>query len=363
MANASDISPVPPQRRWISWKMALPAILLAELLAWSLLRGESWRELGLGWQFWLLVVAGAGLVTLAVSGCIWFVRRRLQFGMRTLLLLVLLVGTSLGLIGVHLQHTEKQRRAALALERIGAGVSYPGEERPGLLTFIGRQYFQEPTAVGCQVPLREAELVNIESLAGLQFLSLSNSQLSDDDLAHFASLNELNSLALVRSRVTGQGLRHLTGTDLRSLDLCWSPIDDEGLRPMERFNMLSVLNLNHTRITDAGLARISSLAGLWALYLDGTPITGDGFVHLRRLRQLHEISLERSWLQNSGLAALRDLSALTRLDISNTNIDDEGVEALCSISRLKTLRLYGTSVSEQGIHRLEQALPDCQILH
>ncbi|MGH7134306.1 MAG: leucine-rich repeat domain-containing protein [Pirellulales bacterium] len=344
--------------------MALPAILLAELLAWSLLRGGVWRKLGLGWQFCLLVVASAGLVTLAVSGCRWFVRRRLQFGLRSLLSLVLLVGTSLGLIGMHLQHTEKQRRAALALEGIGARVSYPGEQQPGLLTFVGRQYFQEPTALGYhQGPLREADLVNIESLTGLQFLSLENSRLSDDDLAHFASLNELNSLALVRSRVTGQGLRHLTGTDLRSLYLCWSPIDDEGLRPMEQFSMLSVLNLNHTRITDAGLVRISSLAGLWALYLDGTPITGDGFVHLRRLRHLDEISLERSWLQNSGLAALRDLSALTRLNISNTNIDDEGVEALCGMSRLKTLRLYGTSISEQGIHRLEQALPDCQILH
>jgi len=341
----------------------LATALLAELLAWWLLRGDLWRTLGLGWQFWLLVAAGACIVTLAVSAGIWFVRRRLQFGLRTLLVLVLLVGTTLGLIGMHLQTTEKQRRAAAALDKIGAGVSYAGENQPGLLTFAGREYFQQPIAVGFQGPLREEDLANIEVLSGLEFLSLSNSQLSDADMAHFSSLRRLCTFHLVRSRATGSGLRHLKAANLRSLDLCWSPIDDDGLKYVGQLSTLTVVNLNRTRITDAGLAHLATLDELSSLYLDITKVTGEGFVHLRQLRHLQQISLTWTGIGNAELVHLRELPELNSLNLSNTSIDDGGVETLCGMSGLQTLRLHGTDITEQGIHQLQQALPNCQIQH
>lgn len=214
MANASNISQRSPPRRCVNVKTVLAVALLAELLAWWLLRGDFWRKLGLGWQFWSLVVATAAMVTLAASAGVWFVRRRMQFGLRSLFVLVLFVGTSLGLLGMQLQNTEKQRRAAAALAQIGAGVSYSGENQPGLLTFVGRQYFQEPVAVGFQGALCENDLANIEALTGLELLTLCNSQLSDADLAHFSSLRQLCTLGLIGTRVTGQGLAHLHGTGI-----------------------------------------------------------------------------------------------------------------------------------------------------
>lgn len=364
MSNPSDTSRIPLRRRWIDLKAALATTLLAEMLAWSLLRGDHWRTLGVGWQFWSLVVAVAALAVLAASSCRWLFRRRVQFNLKSLLTLVLCLGASLGLISRYLQGTVRQRSAAAALERIGANVSYSGAEQPGLLTFVGRRYFQEPIALGYhQGALSENDLNSIGSLTGLRFLSLENTLLSDADLAHFASLGELKTLHLVRTRATGRGLQYLKPHNMGSLDLSWSPIDDVGLEQLQRLKMLSVLNLNHTRITDAGLIHLASLDGLFALYLDGTTITGEGFVHIKGLRHLEEISLERSWLTNAGVAALHELPALTGLNLSNTNIDDEAVGILSGMSRLKTLRLQGTDLDEQGMHQLKKALPGCEILY
>lgn len=363
LSTAPNIERRRPWRRWANFKAVLATTLLAELLAWWLLRGDVWRKLGLGWQLWLVVVSGSGVLTSAAAIGVWFFRRRLQFGLRSLLMAVLIVGSALGLVGMQLQRTEKQRMAAAALESMGANVSYRGENQPGLLTFIGRQYFQEPIAVGLQGALSEDNLANLGKLSSLELLSLANVPISDADLAAFASFRELRTFHLVRSRITGHGLRHLKALDLTSLDLCWSPIDDDGLASVGQLSKLSVLNLNHTRITDAGLVHLTTLGQLWALYLDGTMITGKGLIHLSRLPELHEISLSRTWIANTELPCLRQLPALTSLNLSNTIIDDGGVETLCGMSGLQNLQLHGTDITEDGIHRLQQALPNCQILH
>ncbi|HWB14285.1 MAG TPA: hypothetical protein VG826_33970 [Pirellulales bacterium] len=206
MAKASTISR--PLFHWLNTKTLLGALFLAELLAWVLLRAEAWRQLGMGWQFCLLVLVVATTATLVVIGGACFVRRRAQFGLRTFLLLVLLMGTGLGLIGIKLQSTEKQRRAAAALEQIGAGLSYAGEEQPGLLTFLGRKHFQEPIGLGFHGTPHESDLSNLEALTGLEFLSFGGG-VSDDDLAHLAPLRRLCTLNLIGSRVTGHGLQHL----------------------------------------------------------------------------------------------------------------------------------------------------------
>jgi hypothetical protein len=89
MANTSTISRA--LLHWLDIKAVLVALFAAALLAWLLLRGERWQKLGLGWQFWSLVLIAAAAVTLAASAGACFVGRRAQFGLRTLLLLILLV--------------------------------------------------------------------------------------------------------------------------------------------------------------------------------------------------------------------------------------------------------------------------------
>jgi hypothetical protein len=364
MTDASDTRRRISLHEWVSLKAVLAAVCLAELFAWLLLRIEVWRKLGLGWQFWqfwLLVVAAAGLMTLAAIAGACFIRRRMQFGLRTLLLLFLLTGTGLGLISIKLQSTAKQRRAAAALEQIGAGVSYAGEDQPGLLTFLGRKYFQEPTDVGYVGVLREDDLANIEALTGLEFLALGKA-LSDDDLAHLAPLKRLRRLALIDDRVTGYGLQHLqANSDLRSLTLFRCSIGDEGLRYVGQLRTLTDLNLNETRVTDAGLVHLAGLSELRVLYLDRNAITGKGLVHLRSLPHLEELSWQR--IGNAELTYLRELTALTSLHLTGTSIDEDGVEALCGMSGLQILHLERTGITEEGIQRLRRALPRCVIAH
>jgi hypothetical protein len=358
--NASAVSWL--LRRW-SVKTLLGTALVAEMSGWLLLRGDTWRTLGLGWQFWSLLLVTTATLTLAVIAAAHFVRRRAQFELRTLMVLVLFVGTGLGLTGIHLQSTEKQRSAAAALKQIGAEVSYAGEEQPGLLTFTGRQYFQEPIALRFFGTLRESDLANIEALIGLEALSLGKS-LADDDLAHLLPLKRLCTLNLMGSRVTGRGLQHLPATsDLRTLNLCQAAVDDNGLEYVGQLRTLMDLSLNQTRITDAGLAHLATLSELRVLWLDNDRITGSGLVHLRHLRHLKHLGLQGTLIGNAELASLGELRSLTWLALTNTGIDDNGVEALCGMSGLKTLALHGTNITEEGLRRLERALPGCKISH
>ncbi|HVX15103.1 MAG TPA: hypothetical protein VHC22_28180 [Pirellulales bacterium] len=356
---------MPTARR--NWRLSLRALLfalfLAELLACWLLKTDQWRKLGLGWQLWAVVLATVVAVTFVVSHAIWLLRRRFQFGLRTLLSSVLLVGTVLGVFGIRLQQTEKQRHAAAALSAKGAGVYYVGNNEPGLLTYVGRQYFQEPIAVTFQGGMSARDLANITALTQLEQLNLCNSPLVDTDLGHFSGLRQLRHIALVRTGVTGTGLQHLgSQPNLYDLCLCQSPIDDVGLRTVSRFKNLVSLNLSQTRISDAGLAHLAGLEQLSDLYLDGTTITGQGFVHLRSLRNLEQISLDASWVGNDGMAHLQQLPRLLSLKLSNTNIDDAGLEPLCGMPGLRMLNLDGTDVTEDGLQRLRQQLPNCVII-
>jgi hypothetical protein len=63
------------------------------------------------------------------------------------------------------------------------------------------------------------------------------------------------------------------------------------------------------------------------------------------------------------LECLRSLPEIGYLDISGTVVTDAGLDHLRGLKHLMTLRLSGTKVTEDGIMKLQQALPNCEIVH
>jgi hypothetical protein len=47
----------------------------------------------------------------------------------------------------------------------------------------------------------------------------------------------------------------------------------------------------------------------------------------------------------------------------HTEVGDAGLEHLKSLTQLRFLVLSGTKVSDTGVQRLQQALPQCEIVH
>ncbi len=68
-------------------------------------------------------------------------------------------------------------------------------------------------------------------------------------------------------------------------------------------------------------------------------------------------------LTDKGLASFAKMIDLEELGISGECFTDNGLEHLRWLTRLRSLRLCRTRVTQQGVKKLQQALPDCRILH
>ena len=75
----------------------------------------------------------------------------------------------------------------------------------------------------------------------------------------------LEELVLRRSRMTGTGLRHFT--NLLSLDITWTGVEDEGMKSLAGMTKLRKLWANEIRITDEGLKPLSGLLDLEELHI------------------------------------------------------------------------------------------------
>jgi len=129
----------------------------------------------------------------------------------------------------------------------------------------------------------DADLKQLAGLAGLEFLDLTDAQITDDSLAHLKGLTGLWGLNLFGVKITGPGLEHLKGlTGLHWLDLGDTAITDAGLQHLEGLRGLRRLSLLPTQITNAGLEHLKGLTGLQQLYLYDTQVTNAGVAQLKQ---------------------------------------------------------------------------------
>ncbi|MEK6235002.1 MAG: hypothetical protein N2C14_09835 [Planctomycetales bacterium] len=82
-------------------------------------------------------------------------------------------------------------------------------------------------------------------------------------------------------------------------------VTDADLAPLRRLTQLEWLVLSRTQIGDEGLVHIQGLTRLRVLWLDGTQVTDAGLVHLHGLTRLRELHLEGTQVTDAGADALR----------------------------------------------------------
>jgi len=117
-------------------------------------------------------------------------------------------------------------------------------------------------------------------------------------------------------------------------------------------------------ITNDELAHLSILTSLGRLHLIlKTGITDAGLVHLKNLRNLQDVCLCGANITDAGLGNLKGLKGLQVLDISGTKITDAGLIHLQDLPKLEWIELSHTQVTDEGVRKLQEALPNCKILH
>jgi hypothetical protein len=238
-------------------------------------------------------------------------RRFWQFSLRTLLVLITVFSLWLGL---WVKDARRKKEALDAVLQMRGFVEYahqfPGGKRGG----GKRNDKAEPTAPAwLRKSLGDEYFVRA---VGLQFAEVP---IRDEDLVHVGVLTDLEYLSFLAGRgekITCPGLAHLRNlTQLRSLDLLAHPITDDSLPLLEPLTQLEYVDLRSTRITDEGLK------------------------HLKLLKALRSVALSNNQISDAGLRYLKDLP------------------------NLKSLTLRYTKVTDEGLQDLQQALPNCRIIH
>ena len=171
-------------------------------------------------------------------------RRFLQYRLRTLLIVMVVVFVAMG---VWSNSARRQRAAVESLKKVCALVMYDFEEhklaspphRPAwLVELLGVDYFANVTVAGStdfypSLELTNAHLKQLEGLPSLRVLGLQQTQVTDAGLEQLRSLTALEHINLSATQATDTGLDHLRG-----------------------LKALKELYIGGSKVTEAGVARL-----------------------------------------------------------------------------------------------------------
>ncbi len=172
-------------------------------------------------------------------------RRVLRLSLRSLLVVVLVIGAWLGWI-VH--KARVQRDAVAAIRKLQGTVRYDWERKDGRAISNGKPWG----------PRWLVDQIGIDYFGHVtQVRVVAVHELSDAELIQISHLTGLEELDLHRSRVTDASLAHLEGlTDLHSLTLFHTDVSDAGLMRLKRLWRLRNLSIENTKVTDAGVQEL-----------------------------------------------------------------------------------------------------------
>jgi hypothetical protein len=304
--------------------------------------------------------------------------RRLRLSVRFLMVLVLIVGGSLGWF---IHRATVQRDAVRAIEAAGGTVRYDFQQSPSFLTqskppgpkwlihLIGIDFFADVTSVSFRTspwnavvyapPQTDAILADIGRLPRLERLDAKSVRVTDAGMAHLAGLTKLRSLVIEGTPgLTDAGLAHLAA--LEQLESLWiegtMSIEGPGLAHLGGLKRLEFLMLdikNHN-----GMDGLSKLTGLKKLFLGVANVTEEASAQLSRLTWLKNLSLGGESGSNSGLAHLKALRNLEALNLHGPWVTDAAMVPVTKMENLKTFTVADdTSVTPGGLYDLQKQRP------
>ena len=293
-------------------------------------------------------------------------RRWFRFSLRTLLLLVAIIGVPLGM---KMNRVRNQRLVVAELRRLNAQIMYDYEDT----RTKGVQTVVNPPQIPGPAWLRR--LLGDEYFVEVISVRLDGPKVTDETVASISKLPNLRSITLdYADKISDKGLAHLEGMQLEGLGLTYCPgISDEGLAHLARMQDLESLALFSDRITSAGLERLTGLKRLKILSVSGR-ITDSYLEQVSKLSSLEEFlvygvaEISDIGLGHIGkLTELRGLHLLVAIDGSDVEnhdcmkVTDVGLSQLYGLKKLKLLQIRTSLVTPTGIEKLQEALQHCTI--
>lgn len=291
-------------------------------------------------------------------------RRWLQFRLRTLMLVMLILPMGLGWLA---QARSKSQKAWANVETIQSLCLTSGFDRgggPWLSRKLGIDLPEEPSEIHVCLndsveekqfqllmclsefshlrhlviaqPYRSASALRpIERFQELQSLSLDfgNGDDSDEDLPLFSKLPQLKQWEDLYPRSLSKCTSTFSKMDsIEELSLCgtWSGIDWEQLKNLRTLKIVNEISSSPSKDTypdyDKDLASIAVLNNLEELELEDVPISDEGVKSLSQLKKIRRLVLVSDKITDAGLATLAEMPSLQTLELDSSRVTSEAVE-------------------------------------
>jgi hypothetical protein len=144
------------------------------------------------------------------------------------------------------------------------------------MAHVGRMKRLESLYFWDATKITDAGAKHLQDMPRLRYIHLSTSQVGDEGLAAIAKLPNLEGLSMQRNKITDVGVAHLSGHSklkelwIGSLDNVRSPISDAGVKHLATISNLEELDLQWTSVTPQGLKPLAKLRKLKSLMVSGS---------------------------------------------------------------------------------------------
>lgn len=219
--------------------------------------------------WFLLLFAWVGLSRLA--------RRPAQFGLRTVLALVLVAALPCAWFASAVRRAREQRNLGQLIEVGGGTVGY-FDVRAGESVQFDRAMVTRSKGTSPWHPRWLVGLIGRD-----YFFDIGSVRLSKMDV-----LNELRTLPHLILLTTGPAAV------------------DSDIEKLSRFPALELLHLSHAQISDDGVARLPAFPLLKAVHLNNTDISDAGLEHLSRSKTLKFVNVVKTNVTQQGVNRLKE---------------------------------------------------------
>jgi hypothetical protein len=272
-------------------------------------------------------------------------KRLLRFSLRTLLIVVTVLGIWLGL---KVSAARRQKEAVEAVLNAGATVVYDYQMKPrrpfppAVSSLVGMQVgvklpdFQQDATAQISGPawLRERLGDDYFRTVVAVYFNRPKDSITKSDVDALAKLPEVQSFVFdgrEHRSVFGDAdfsvLSRLHSLRMLSIMNC-SEVNGSLLAELANPGNLQWLCLNTCNIDDRGMERIAMLTNLEKLMLSSTPITDESLIHVQNLTKLEDLQLSSTKITDAGLKYLRRLNKLTYLSLQSTRVTSAGIADL-----------------------------------
>ncbi len=324
-------------------------------------------------------------------------RMWLQFSLRSLLVVMLVLPMVLGVYLRYRARSQRQWRLVNELKEAGGIVNvWPSDqgelaEKQGRLLewqmWLGidlpqelKSFYTYPLGGDDAVPLanlaefpqlemirlndkttKDEDLAILAKLPRLRFLLVDSDRITDEGIASLKECTSLQEVALYGKRVSGRGVAIVASLpNLKGLHCDTKLATDGELDCLRDKPNLEDLSLRGHTVRDAGLEVICTCKNLKRLTITRGEFSGNAMRSLEQLKKLKQLNLVEALLPNESVTFPREsvasLAKLPQLESLYLSVEllPEDLVVLGSMTNLRDLTLHGTKLTGEGLKHLTQ---------